>query len=266
MLRCISRGRNKKRGVSTILGILLMVGILLTSIIPLFMYVNEVNNYYDRTVVNLKISDQERSMEDLAVYAYGHNVTSTEIDIFLHNTGSISLNVTRIWVMEQHLNKTLIFNETKQLTPGQQNTSRLDIGEIIDQENDDYNYFIIEVTTTRGNKFASQTNMLHKTTFGWETWTQDYQIQLLIIRQSWGHGKYAIEIKNSTEATGTYYNLFFTEDVHGSYFTVFTLPRSGSYNVTAWIWNDWPDGPYIDSTEVVLTWTRPQTLVKFYYD
>ena len=264
MIRRVSR-RRKKRGISTVLGILFMVGILFTSVIPLFMYVNEVNNYYDRTVVDLKIEDQERSMEDLAVYAYGHNESSTDIDVFLHNTGSISLNVTRIWVMEHYLNKTLIFNVTKQLTPGQENVTRLDIGEIIDPENEEYNYFIIEVTTTRGNKFASQTNMLHRTTAGWQTWTQDYQIQILIIRPSWGVGAYAIEITNSTEETGHYYNLIFTEKIHGSYFTVVTLPRPGSYNVTAWEKDDFPYGSYIDTDEVTLTWTRPQTIVKFYY-
>ena len=36
--------RRKKRGVASVLGILLMVGILITSILPTFIYVNEVNN------------------------------------------------------------------------------------------------------------------------------------------------------------------------------------------------------------------------------
>jgi len=243
-----------------------MVGILFTSIIPLFMYVNEVNNYYDRTVVDMKIADQERDMEDLQVYAYGHDIDSTEIDVFLINIGSISLNVTRIWVMEHYLNKTLIFSVTKQLTPGQQDILVLNIEEIIDPENEDYNYFIIEVTTKRGNKFASKTNMIHRTSSGWETWTQDYQIQILIIRQSWGSSEYAIEIKNSTEATGDYYNLIFTEKVHGSYFTVINLPRAGSYSVTTWEKQNFPGEPIIGFDEVALTWTRPQTLVKFYYD
>ena len=244
-----------------------MVGILFTSVIPLFMYVNEVNNYYDRTVVNMQIADQERSMEDLAVYAYGHNETSTEVDIFLHNTGSISLNVTRIWVMEHYLNKTLMFNETIQLTPGRQKTLIIDIANITSPpEKEDLNYFIIEVTSKRGNTFASQTNMLHYTSAGWTTWTQDYQIQILIIRQSWGSSEYAIEITNSTEETGHYYNLIFTERIHGSYFTVITLPRPGSYNVTAWDKLNFPGPSIIDTDEVVLTWTRPQTIVKFYYD
>ncbi len=52
--------RRKKRGVASVLGILIMVGILMTSILPTFIYVNEVNNYYDRAVVELKIVDEDR--------------------------------------------------------------------------------------------------------------------------------------------------------------------------------------------------------------
>jgi len=55
------------------------------------------------------------SLEEFEVYAFGQNETSVDIELFLMNTGPVSLNVTHIWAMRQDLQKTLIFtslNET----------------------------------------------------------------------------------------------------------------------------------------------------------
>ena len=69
----------KKRGVASAIGILFMVGILMTSIIPMFMYVNQVNNYYDMTVVEMRYEEEDKNDEDLRVYAYGANSTASRI-------------------------------------------------------------------------------------------------------------------------------------------------------------------------------------------
>ncbi len=81
----------KKRGVASVIGMIIIVGIMITSIIPTFIYINEVNNYYDRTVVDLKITDNERSMENLEVYAYGHSLT--EVDVFIVNRAYCSIPI-----------------------------------------------------------------------------------------------------------------------------------------------------------------------------
>jgi hypothetical protein len=151
------RYRKRKRGVASVLGILLMVGILITSILPTFLYVNEVNNYYDRTVVDLKIADNERNMENLEVYAYGHNETS--VDVFIVNRAPLASNVTRIWVLNYTLQDAWIFNSTNRpdlplfLEASEQTTLRLDFTDI----NEVGNSYNIEVTTERGNKFSSTT-------------------------------------------------------------------------------------------------------------
>ena len=151
--------RKKNKGISTVLGILFMVGILLTAVIPLFIYVNEVNNYYDITTIDMKIVDDKRSMEDLDVFAFGHNQTSTAIDVFLVNRAPFSLNITRIWVIRTDLQKTLIFNSTNvvslplQLRASTQATiENLNLVTIL--ENETIDYFNIEVATERGKKYA----------------------------------------------------------------------------------------------------------------
>ena len=225
--------RRKKRGISTVLGILFMVGILFTSVIPLFIYVNEVNNYYDRTVVDLKIADQERSVEDLIVSAYGNEST---IDVFLINRSPMTLNITRIWVMRADLLDTLIFNSTNlsslplQIRPSAQQTiESIDITDII-TGNHDLDYFNIEVATERGNKYPSQTNSLHRLTTGeWETGTMEFQIQVIVLSDM-GNDRYLIEVEGIYNTT--HYDFIDSATVQGQFFTVFTVPLAGTYNLT----------------------------------
>jgi len=245
-----------------------MVGILFTTIIPLFIYVNEVNNYYDRTVVNMKIADQERSMEDLDVYAFGHSQTSEKIDVFLVNRGSVSLNVTRIWVMRKDLQKTLIFTSVNlsclplQLDASAQITiENLSLTTILESEN--LNYFNIEVATERGNKYPSITNPLHKTAFGWETGVQDFQIQVIVL-SDWGLNEYKVETIGADNSTSGFYDIVKSYQVHGDFFTIIPVPRAGSYNVTVWKWKGGGYNAKVgNSTVVLLTWSHPSTLRKF---
>ena len=224
-----------KRGISTVLGVLLMVGILFTTIIPIYIYVNAVNNYYDRTVVDMKIADQERSMEDLDVYAWGSADTNDSIDVFLENKGSISLNVVRIWAMRTDLQKTLIFtaeNDSSplplQLNPSNQTTIfNLNLSTILESSETDY--FNIYVTTARGNKFTSKTNPLHHNG-GWVTSTKPPWITVFIYSdQDNDHYRVTAVCEDSGKTyTREYYH------VNGYFSFVMDVTEFSVYNVTAW--------------------------------
>ena len=264
MIRYLSR-RRTKRGVSTVLGILLMVGILFTSVIPLFMYVNEVNNYYDRTVVDLKIADQERSMEELTIYAYG-NEDDLTIDVSFINRGSVAANITRIWVMRGDLNDTLIFNSTNLsslpllIRPSAQKTiGDLNLAKIITNQTK-LDYFNIEVATERGNKFSSQTNSLHKLETGeWETGTMEFQIQVIVLSDM-GNDRYLIEVEGIYNTT--HYNFVDSSTVQGQFFTVFTVPVAGTFNLT--VSNIKGMNPrHVGNSTIVLTWIHPKAIRQF---
>lgn len=265
MIRYVYR-RRAKRGVSTVLGILLMVGILCTSIIPLFMYVNEVNNYYDRTVVDLKIADQERSMEDLTVYAYGHN--DTAIVVFLANRSPLSVNITRIWVMRWNLNRTSIFNSTidsrlpLQIRASGQDSIDLNIEDIIDVINENLNSFNIEVATERGNKFSSQTNSLHRIVEGeeyrWETGAFEFQISVIVLSDQ-GNDRYFIEIEGIYNTT--HYDFVDSSTVQGQFFSIFTVPMPGIYNVT--VTNIKGPPSHVGNSTVALTGIHPTAVRQF---
>lgn len=260
--------KRKKRGISTVLGILLMVGVLFTSIIPIFMYVNEVNNYYDRTVVNMKISDDERSREDLTVYAYGKNATA--INVFIKNSGSVSMNITRVWVIRADLKDLMIFNSTNRpddftlqlLASAQETIIGLNLAKIITW-NTNLDYFNIFVTTKRGNKFSSSTNTLHRTEDGWETSTLIFQIEIII--QSSSNEHYKLTVYNSTIIPKVYITDKVVEDVHGSFFTIIDVPEAGAYNVTIQRREGQEYGVPFDERKRILTWSHPITIMEFRY-
>ena len=249
--------RKRKRGVASVLGILLMVGILITSILPTFLYVNEVNNYYDRTAVDLKITDNERSMENLEVYAYGHNETA--VDVFIVNRAPLASNISRIWVLNNTLQNAWIFNSTNRpdlplfLGASEQITLRLDFTDI-NEVDSSYN---IEVATKRGNKFSSTTNPLTYTQEGeWQTGTTEFQIQV-IVQSNQGQDRYLIQIYGPE----SHYDFVDSTTVQGMFFSIFSVPQAGQYNVTV---HNIKAGSYlVGNMTRILTWIYPSTYCQF---
>jgi hypothetical protein len=249
--------RRRRRGVASVIGILIMVGILITSILPTFIYVNEVNNYYDRTVVDLKITDNERSKENLEVYAYGY--TANEVDVFIVNRAPLTTNIIRIWVMNSTLQDAWIFNSTNSpdlplyLVAADQTTLRLNFTGI---SVEGFSY-IIEITTDRGNKFSSNTNPLTLTLGGgWQTGTSEFKIQVLIL-SSQGSDDYRIDI----QGLEGYSDNIDVSGVQGQFFYIFDVPQAGEYNITV---QDTKQSEQVgDVTTVDLTYFRPTAFTYF---
>jgi hypothetical protein len=244
----------KKRGVASVIGMLIIVGIMITSIIPTFIYINEVNNYYDRIVVDLKITDNERSMENLEVYAYGNSLT--EVDVFIINRAPLATNITRIWVMNSTLQDAWIFNITNSddlyLVAAEQTTFTLNFTGI---SMEGFSY-IIEVTTDRGNKFSSNTNPLTLTQEGWQTGTSEFKIQVLILSKV-GSDDYRIDV-NGLDGYSDNIKVF---GVQGQFFCLFDVPQAGDYNIT--VTSTKGTDYQVGNTTVLLTWLRPTSFTSF---
>jgi hypothetical protein len=249
------------RGLSTVLGTLLLVGILFTCIIPVFLYVNEVNNYYDRTVVDMKIADEERGMENLEVYAYGEG-DSNNVSLFIINRGTLNAEVLRVWSVRADMQRAIVFNSTLKIAASAQATiTGLDLTRII--ANDPYvDYFNFEVVTSRGRKYPSLVNPLHKSPSGWETLGQRYQIHV-VIYSDWGKSdNYVIQVKNATEGFKFETSREWTS--HGDYYGIFTVPNAWSYNVTVNGMKGMKSHPVPPGSQiVVLTWNYPIAVIYF---
>ncbi len=230
-----------RRGVSTVLGVLLMLGILFTTIVPLFIYMNTVDNYYDTTVFNMGIADQERSMEDLTAYAFGRD-ESNNIHVKLVNIGSITVNISRIWVTSMDLQRTNVFTSQNvsaalnlhdlplQLNPSDQATiENLTLSIIVENpDQPELDVFHIEVTTTRGNVFPSGTNPFNYNGGTWSTGMTWPWLEIIICSDE-GQDDFEVDIVgDSNNFTDTIYSW----NVLGDFFTIIPVIKTGAYNVT----------------------------------
>lgn len=140
--------RKSKSGVSTLVGGAIIIGIVLTILTPLFISANEMTSYYDAIAIEMRELDQQRSWEELDAYALH---SEEGVIITIKNTGSLTVNITRIWVYPDN-SAYRVFEQASLLKSGVQIT--INDEEINSYVNslgtDNYN---IKIATDRGNLF-----------------------------------------------------------------------------------------------------------------
>jgi hypothetical protein len=77
-----------RKGVSTILGTLIFIGILFTSVIPMFLVMKQADIIYTQTDLERKRLDEEREREAIEVYPIP-SLTQPEMNVTLVNTGDV---------------------------------------------------------------------------------------------------------------------------------------------------------------------------------
>jgi len=257
MRRILFRIHKVKAGISTVLGMLIFIGVLFTCVIPLFLYVNEVNNMYDRTVMEMKQFDEDRESELLDVYAYPLGENDTRICLYIKNKCPLPVTVKRVWINNYAFD--LSFN----ISSMQFNTtSPIDIRSLLPTEGT--KDFKIKVTTTRGNIFASLTNPLEYTAEDGGGWTGgvgfSINIVLVGIQKPWG--VYNFKVSNASDHNQVFYDI--TETIwglfEGSYFKRVNVPGPGTYEVTISRQNhsEWVE---IHNESKTITWDNPSEWV-----
>ena len=222
MMTMWSRLRRWRAAVSTVLGTLIFVGVLMTAVIPLYVYVNQVNNLYDATVVAMDRFDQERDMENLEVYAYPYTADyDNQVKVFIKNRCSLEVRIVRIWINDDYTSITVnaTISPMEDYTFGPFNTT------LPTEGSQDY---YIKATTRRGNVFSALTNPLTYTAGAGGGWSGSTALSFNIVIE--GHFFYRYRIL----VTGT----DFTYDnqvrlgLGGSVMLKVDVPDLGTYHVT----------------------------------
>ncbi len=182
-----------KSAMSTVLGMLIFVGILFTCVMPFFLYINKVNSLYDQTVVEMKQQDQDRALENIAVYAYPLNQSSSQIRLYIKNQCPLTVEIVRIWINNEYYASNLQISGM-----GENTTSPIDIQDMLSQV-EGVGSFQVKVTTSRGNTFSSLTNPLQYSN-----------------ESGWGGGpSFAVNIVIELEL-GVYYFIINVDDSNGT--------------------------------------------------
>ncbi len=173
----------KRKGISSILGTLIFIGVLFSSVIPMALVMKQADNIYERKLHEAKVQDELKNEEDLMVYAYSE--TSDEyITVFVQNNGEAVVEVVGVWLNDDRIlvseniasSKSVSFDPI--LFPGSEGDS-----------------LIVKVTTANGNVFYSPLGASkYSTTNGW--YTPSLGICVTIINDS---GQYHIEITETDD-------------------------------------------------------------------
>ena len=147
--------RSKSRsGISTVVGGALIIGIILSVIAPLFIYMNNMTKFYDATAIEMRDVDQQRRWESLEVYIRNESLTEHNISVVVKNYSPQSIYITRIWVV---LNETYDYNyyvsNQNMILDPQERVIINDANVISFTEPCDYGSYEIKVGTERGNYF-----------------------------------------------------------------------------------------------------------------
>jgi len=204
---------------------LIFIGILFTCVIPLFLYVNQVNSYYDQAVIEMEHIDEDKQREMIDVYAYPFSNTSKAIYVYVKNQCPFSVDVIRIWVNDHCYNYTL-----KVPGLGWNVTEAIDLTGILPtQGNITVN---TKVTTRRGNIISSLVNPLYySAAAGWSS-SGTLSINVVINRDHQGTETFNIKVtKAVSEEVICNENIRLIGNTK-SYIKTVCLPQTGAYHAT----------------------------------
>ncbi|MEM4332663.1 MAG: hypothetical protein QXK61_00635 [Nitrososphaerota archaeon] len=98
--------RGRHQGVSTMVGMAIVVAIFFTTLVPLYLYMSNLYNLFSNELNSRRIRDIDRATEELKLLVEGRteiNPAGPSISLTLKNTSPLMIRVERIWAMDVNL-------------------------------------------------------------------------------------------------------------------------------------------------------------------
>ena len=216
----------RKKGISTILGVIIFVGIMYTAIVPMMLVMQQANDFKERKLHEADVLDQERDMENVEVYPIP-SLTENIMNITLINAGELPVEIVRL-----RINSTVVDVTTSISTLGS-----VEIGPYPLTPTNGSSYDI-RVTTARGNVFTSSVGMLFYDEGEWMSEVLGFR---LIFPSRPGKGKRQNNWLNEVRVTikegedEIYINSTIYWAISASE-KFFELSSAGDYQIIVYIW------------------------------
>ncbi len=204
----------RRRGISSILGTIIFVGIMFTAVIPMFLVMRQADTLHELRKHDLELMDDETSREYLRVSVFSAEDSpegQPRMVIEVENRGDSVTKLVRIWINDEKEERNYLLNTN-------------DIyAEYFDVATDPKNYSIT-VSTDKGNLFAS-VNALSYDGF---TWIQETTLWIYVTISSPGV-IFHIEVDGISPIV--YHEEAMVQKIGGSVFQPFKVDVPGTYNV-----------------------------------
>lgn len=241
-----------RRGISTILGVIIFVGLLFSSVLPMYLVMREADTIYDKEIFELGRLDDERDREKMFVYAYPATLNQYEdrLKIEVRNRCEFDIKTLRVWINDNYIVQNTMVSSMMDKDLGTFTVVLIN-----------NTYYSVKLATERGNVFTSMTGSLYFLNGYWITPEPSVCIDV----QN-DQGQYRIWVDNETKGfhIGTDARPFWESDgiIHYDFIqTVEVLSEPTIYKVTvkkklsgnwydiagspAYVSMDYPEGPPI---------------------
>jgi len=140
--------RRKKKGMSSILGTLIFVGILFTAVIPMYLTMNQADIIFEKEKHEIARLDEDKDREDMSFYCYPD--LSDDLMVVVQNNSPMGAKVVRVWI-----NNTI--HDTSTELDAMEGGVEIGPYDVPLDEGATYNF---RITTERGNVFDSSSGDL----------------------------------------------------------------------------------------------------------
>jgi hypothetical protein len=241
----------RRKGISTILGTLIFIGILFSAVIPMMLTMKQADIFMEQEKLEMQRADDERAREVIDVYAYPEG--DDQLQVLVESRCEVPVTITHVWINNK-MNQTsvnvgamyekIIGNFSITLVEGVNSTFR------------------VKVTTSRGNVFE---NLAGDVCYDGNDWVTP-QLGIYVVVDSegggfWGFGSYRCTVENDgaysetkTESFsfGSVSFFFDTTEVGPDEFHVTVEKRSG------WFWGSWN---VVFEDDVEISWPSGPAIV-----
>ena len=90
------KSSRKRKAVSTILGVLVFIGIMFSAVVPMQLTMQQADIHAQKILNEVDVKDDEYNREHLTVYAYPTGAGSDQINVRIINDGRIALKAIHI--------------------------------------------------------------------------------------------------------------------------------------------------------------------------
>jgi hypothetical protein len=242
---------HNRKGVSTILGTLIFIGILFSAVVPMMLTMKQADIVMEQEKLELQLADDEKSREELEAYAYPKG--SDKLEVMVESQCEFPVTITHIWINNTRhdisyvvapMNETTIGTFDVPINAGTNSTFR------------------VKLTTSRGNVYE---NLAGDVRYDGSDWmTEMLGIYVVIDSDGggfWGFGRYRCTVTNST----TYSEQEESSISFGSvsFFFDTTEAGAGEYHVevekkSGWFWGTWST---VYETDVEITWPNGSPVI-----
>jgi len=215
-----------RRGVSTILGVLIFIGIMFTAVIPMQLVMHQADVVFEQKKLERSRADDERGMELLLVYPVPSQI-EPELNITLINVGEVPSSIIRVWVNNTVYDVSGVVSAFGSLEIGPFPAPTVE-GAVYE----------VKVVTSRGNVFCSEIGALIYSGGKWLSETLGFN---LVFPSRPGRGQrennWLNELRVSIEQGGDI--LYSNETMHWAISAsemFIEVDDTGDYGITIYIW------------------------------